>query len=414
MAAYTEYQETPWLASINNILTKTQQNLKKSRQFSQNRCKSFFLNSSDLLSTNFSLEKSDHIEFEVENFKKEFKSDLETGLEHISEGISQAHYRLRSLEMQTNISRRIKENTLCDLENTELQIMKKVSQVKNRKYCTSFELNFMKSRILQDVEEKTSVYKERLKSVQKRERLTEDFLEVPEFSQDYARKSKFLRYCKKTQGELTEKLNETCKRIKKNCRRSLRTLDTREKYISDLGLHSFCSKSNSLLSKKPPQPPTLSPELSSLTKKSSVLSSMSEKLKNCSVLMADHELSSIKSKICSEISEIFEKELKVNTLLNRLNQLEHIQNIEKKFCNEGVSFERKPLDQFTKININYMGESDEDSLSFTSPTPSPLNNRISLVNSTKHTSKKFKFSGDTIEENPDEYERYSPELENKR
>lgn len=414
MAAYTEYQETPWLASINNILTKTQQNLKKSRQLSQHRCKSFFLNSSDLLSTNFSLEKSDHIEFEVENFKKEFKSDLETGLEYISEGISQAHYRLRSLEMQTNISRRTRENTLCDLENTELQIMKKVSQVKSRKYSTSFELNFMKSRILQDVDEKTLVLKERLGSVQKRERTNEDLFDVPQFTGDYVRRSKFLKYCKKTQGEFSENLKETCRRIRKNCRKSLKTLDNREKNFNDLKLHPFCSKSNSLLSTKPPQPPLLSSELSTLTQKSSILTSMSEKLKNCSAIMADHELSSVKSKICSEISEIFDKELKVNTLIHRLNQLEHSKNIEKKFENEGISFERKPLDQFTKININYMGESDEDSLSFTSPTPSPLNNRISLVNSTKHTNKKFKFSGDTIEENPDEYERYSPELENKR
>lgn len=411
MAAYTEYQGTPWLASINQLLTKTQENLKKSRQLSQSRCKSFFLNSSELLSTNYSLEKSDHIEFEVETFKKEFKLDLEQGLEDISEGISNSHYRLKSLEIKSNIARKIKEDTICELENTELRIKKSISKVKNKQYCNEAELNLMKSKIFQDAQEKFLSLKENLETVPKGQMLEKRLVEIPEFSKEFLKKSKFLRYCNRKQEDIRQNLEETGKRLKKNCRRSLRRLDGRGKEMDGLNIESLSSKSSSFLYRQSPSSYSLASELEKIKQKSSVYSKISEKIENCSEILTNHQLSSVKSRICSEISDICYKELQVNTLLNRLNQLEINKNIKKnRVVRRGIGSEPKQFDNFTRININYMGESDEDSLSFTSPTPSPLNYRLNSVNSTKHSNKNFMFFGDTIHENPDEYERFSPEL----
>ena len=58
-----------------------------------------------------------------------------------------------------------------------------------------------------------------------------------------------------------------------------------------------------------------------------------------------------------------------------------------------------------------MGESDDDSIGFTSPTTSPMNQILIYGNSVKHTNKKFEFNGDTIQEDPfDEDERVSPDI----
>lgn len=412
MAAFTEYQQSPWLTSINSLLSRTQKNLQHSRRLSQNRSKSFFLNSSDLQSTNFSLDKQDQGEYEIEIFKKEILSEIDENVGKNQEDLSQYASRIRRLEASASLGRKAKEIIFCDIEKFEINFMKKISQVRAQNFATLHELDFVKMKLLADQEERTEILNERLRKVPRHKTDFEEvFSQIKTFPHKLLKKSKFSRFCQK-QAEVSENISKTCEDLKRNCKRQIRKIkhagnkeEIFTRITSDNSLNFDCE-----ILKKGLNDISFHKEAEIFKEKSEKIKKVTHRINENEKLLKHHEeqaqIMVLKKKISNEMNEIENIEEKVSELADRLVRL-------KTNKRRNLSQRQKPPENFTRININYMGESDEDSISLTSPTPSPLNQRLHTVNSTKHTSKNFKFNGDIIPENPDEYERFSPDIEKK-
>jgi hypothetical protein len=403
MAAFTEMYGNPWLASIQDLMCRTQKNLRFARKFSGNRSKSFFLNSADLQSTNFSIEKQDLCEDALENFKKELFADMEEKVEKNFEGVEEIKQRIGKLEVSFKFGRKIQENILVDVESFDLRVKKRIDSVKAKGFLNQTELQIVKDKLAAENQEKSEILHQKLRKIPKKNQdFSEIFSKIQDFPKDLLKKSKFSRFTQ-NQAEVSENISKTCENLKKTCRKRLRHLDKRSEYLSQVKVEDYLNKTFENLN-----------ESEDLTEESQKLRETSKKLRRSLSRIQENEqklkehneqlqIFSLKDRISDEIREISQMENRVSSLMDRLGRLRQ----KKKKSN-------RKIENFTRININYMGESDEDSFSFTSPTPSPLNQRLHPVNSTKHTSKNFKFSGDTIHENPDEYERLSPEVDSQQ
>ena len=290
--------------------------------------------------------------------------------------------------------------------------MKKISQVRAQNFATLHELDFVKMKLLADQEERTEILNERLRKVPRHKTDFEEvFSQIKTFPHKLLKKSKFSRFCQK-QAEVSENISKTCEDLKRNCKRQIRKIkhagnkeEIFTRITSDNSLNFDCE-----ILKKGLNDISFHKEAEIFKEKSEKIKKVTHRINENEKLLKHHEeqaqIMVLKKKISNEMNEIENIEEKVSELADRLVRL-------KTNKRRNLSQRQKPPENFTRININYMGESDEDSISLTSPTPSPLNQRLHTVNSTKHTSKNFKFNGDIIPENPDEYERFSPDIEKK-
>ena len=413
MAACAEYS-SPWAADIQKILHKTEQNLKRVQGISKNRTKSFFANSSEFTSTTFSLEKTGNYENEIENYMKNTQESLENDCEKVNKSIKELKSKLKKISNSYLSIDIYKRDTIMDLDHFERKLITKIEKNKSLKFVSKKEILALKDKMVKFELEKITELQELIKN-KKRERSefggkNEIFYDL----QGFAEKGKIDEFFWNFKEKNKQKLDVCLEELKDLYSNSIKTGLNELKFSfsnEEPGVFVFPledklffdpKESNLLKNSLKNQKNSLNSLKTQINKlKTLIPSSFYQEIANPEMI-SKPELEEIYKNISQEIESDKKKENLLNELSTKVSFLQKKQPKTAKFNNPQA---------FVKICINNMGESDDDSIGFTSPSTSPMNQLLVYGNSTKHTNKKFEFNGDTIHEDPlDEEDRKSPEV----
>jgi hypothetical protein len=414
MAAYTEYY-SPWAANIQEILFKTQRNLRRTQNLSKNRTKSMFTNSSEFSSTNFSLERTGNYDSDIEAYIKYIQDSLEEKFGDLSTQIIQIKSKINKLSQFLVKINECKRETLINIDKQERKLINSIQVLKNYSFLNPDDLEAQKKKIIFETEQKIKEFKGLLDTNVKDKVNVQELYsqitykypkfiskaEVNNFVQDFKENleskqrltfNKIEDFYEKIKIELNQRHQLQSSQLEKKNPRVLGAHDPAEDLSLDSIMYSLKSQKKKINEYKD----QLQKFRISLSQKRT-----SEYLINDTCLKAD--FLALNELVDSEVSKNKQKYKTLETLESKLSILER-KNIESKKI-------PKIPDNYVKICINNMGESDDESIGFTSPSTSPMNQILVYGNSTKHTNKKFMFNGDTIHEDPmDEEDRLSPEV----
>ena len=419
MAAYTE-TNSPWIHAIHNILQKTERNLCRAKGFSKNRTKSMFTNSSEFTSTNFSLERTLNYDGEIESQLRNAHENIEESCEKIGMKLNEFKTHVSKLNKLNTKLDHIKRDTIIEIDSFERNLMKTISNQHTSKYLTFSQLEGEKELFLTEQKIQArglyeKLHKNRSKTVNFDEicsnvNIDSTFVTKEEiFVFEDEIKNICMKSTEKCISILDEAYNQTLKRTEDDNIKTDSLLRTQE---------------SKKLSKKPRRIVEVKSEGNSIDISSTNLLKQKIKEYRCDLnslkLSVGNNVSS-HSKLLFENNSLTEienlKQLVENDIMIKQQMDERLNEFDERLAvlENGApqNFEKitKIPENYVKICINNMGESDDDSIGFTSPTTSPLNQLLVYGNSTRNTSKRFMFNGDTIHEHPfDEDERVSPDL----
>ncbi|OMJ96014.1 hypothetical protein SteCoe_390 [Stentor coeruleus] len=404
MAAFIETQ-SPWLTSIQHIVSKAEKNLKDVQSYTKNRSKSFFLNSSELLSTNFSLEKSGNFDCGMDSFVRSYSDNVEEGCEKIAEKIRLTERQLRKFSRINERTTEVRHTLTIAVDKCEREVVRAVSALRKPDRLPAYYLDDVKEQILYENMQEINTLKTKIQKYNKPE-VNVEIIEkkIKETTQDFTKNRHCRRFYRRLCSDISQHLGETIEKTQND-------FETIKKNTSEVHarakswIKSYNHKETPIL---PQIPDNLSKVFEGFSDK------ISQRIKRvdtlaCEVKKLENQMPKpveipnppdqsevfieISSKIVEELEEIKEKEQTLQELERKLEFLEN-KSMAK------AHFSIKAPDNFTKINISNMGDSDEESISFTSPMTSPMNQFLNYGNSTKNTNKRFMFNGDTIHERP--------------
>lgn len=404
MAAFIETQ-SPWLTSIQHIVSKAEKNLKDVQCYTKNRSKSFFLNSSELLSTNFSLEKSGNFDCDMDSFVRSYSDNVEEGCENIAEKIRLAERQLRKISRISERTTEVRHTLTIAVDKCEREVVRAVSALRKPDRLPAYYMDDVKEQILYENMQEINTLKTKIKKYEKPEVNSEAIeKKLKDMTQDLTRNRHCRRFYRRLCSDMSQHLGETIEKTQ-NDFESIKKATFEVHARAKSWIKSYNSKETPILPQIPDNLSKIfegfSDKVSQRIKKIDTLSEGVKKLeeqmpkpsKISNPPTKSEVFIEISNKIVEEIEEIKEKEQTLQELERKLEFLE-----DKSMAK--AHFSIKAPDNFTKINITNMGDSDDDSISFTSPMTSPMNQFLNYGNSTKNTSKRFMFNGDTIQERP--------------
>ena len=388
-----------------------------------------FTNSSEFSSTNYSLEKSGYYYNDVENYLKAMQDNIEDNCEKADTKIREFKGKINHLRNHTAEIDSFKRETTMEIDKYERRLLNNIKNKRKDNFSTLEEFNLRNNHLkkthdLKYQELRTIFENKRDNTInlnQLSEKLTFNTIHFLD-RKDYG------SFSNKYEGDFKTNFENTITKIDTNYTKAIEDPESSRKKFNYL-LKNLESKelSTSIPKIKTNEPEEkisttslldIKPKLKKYKEKlNKIRSSLGEYLLQCTKIPektsinneqgSEHynfvQLENLWGLVNQEISVDNQIDENLNKLNSRITEIEKINPDEKKH--------HHPLENFVRICINNMGESDDDSIGFTSPTTSPMNQILIYGNSVKHTNKKFEFNGDTIQEDPfDEDERVSPDI----